>query len=180
MEPQSDTCDMEAAYAAARQIFGVGCRGPGRPLRQDRGGHCGLPRPIWRMPLPAPRSFKVESKRADKAFPMNSIQISARRWAASWPELFPNVAVDVHHPDLTVYVEIRETAAYVTPLRPRRRRTARGHGRQAVSLLSGGIDSPVSSWMMARRGVELEMVHFVPRPTPPSRPRTRCWSWPGC
>ena len=62
--------------------------------------------------LTAARSFKVESKRADKTFPMNSIQLS-QAVGGDLAELFPNVAVDVHSPDLTVFVEIREKYAYV-------------------------------------------------------------------
>ena len=80
-------------------------------------------------------------------------------------EAFPAVTVDVHHPDLTVYVEIREKFAYVhAPAVPGAGGLPVGMGGHAVSLLSGGLDSPVSSWMMARRGVELEMVHFVSPP----------------
>ena len=68
-------------------------------------------------------------------------------------------------PDLTVFVEIREKYAYVhAPSVPGAGGLPIGMGGRAVSLLSGGIDSPVSSWMMARRGVELEMVHFVSPP----------------
>ena len=80
-------------------------------------------------------------------------------------EAFPAVAVDVHNPDLTVYVEIREKYAYVhAPSVPGAGGLPVGMGGTAVSLLSGGLDSPVSSWMMARRGVQLEMVHFVSPP----------------
>ncbi len=112
----------------------------------------------------AARSFKVESKRADKNFPMNSIQIS-QAVGGDLAEAFPSVAVDVHNPDLTVFVEIREKYAYVhAPAIPGAGGLPVGMGGHAVSLLSGGLDSPVSSWMMARRGVELEMVHFVSPP----------------
>ena len=80
-------------------------------------------------------------------------------------EAFPSVPVDVHHPDLTVFVEIREKHAYVHgPAVPGAGGLPVGMGGHAVSLLSGGLDSPVSSWMMARRGVELEMIHFVSPP----------------
>ena len=109
-------------------------------------------------------SFKVESKRADKNYPMNSIQVS-QAVGGDLAELFPGVAVDVHSPELTVYVEIREKYAYVhAPAVPGSGGLPVGMGGHAVSLLSGGLDSPVSSWMMARRGVELEMVHFVSPP----------------
>ena len=80
-------------------------------------------------------------------------------------EAFPDVAVDVHDPDLTVHVEVREFAAYVhaNPT-PGAGGLPVGMGGKAVSLLSGGIDSPVASWMMAKRGVALEMVHFFSYP----------------
>ena len=110
------------------------------------------------------KSFKVESKRADKMFPMNSIQLS-QAVGGDLAELFPHVAVDVHTPDLTVFVEIREKYAYVhTPSVPGAGGLPIGMGGVAVSLLSGGIDSPVSSYMIAKRGVKLEMVHFFSPP----------------
>ena len=110
------------------------------------------------------QTFKVESKRADKHFYLNSIQIS-QAVGGELAEAFPNVSVDVHKPDLTVYVEIREKFAYVhAPSVPGAGGLPIGTGGHAVSLLSGGLDSPVSSWMIARRGVELEMVHFVSPP----------------
>ena len=105
----------------------------------------------------------MESKRADKMFPMNSIQLS-QAVGGDLAELFPHVAVDVHTPDLTVFVEIREKYAYVhTPSVPGAG-AAIGMGGRAVSLLSGGIDSPVASWMIAKRGVALDMVHFFSYP----------------
>ena len=98
-------------------------------------------------------SFKVESKRADKSFPMSSIQLS--QWVGGeLHEAYPHLKVDVHHPELTVYVEVREDAAYVhAPAEPAAGGLPIGMGGRAVSLLSGGIDSPVASYMMAKRGV---------------------------
>jgi thiamine biosynthesis protein ThiI len=112
----------------------------------------------------AARTFKVESKRADKRFPMTSIQLS-QAVGGDLADAFPAVGVDVHAPDLTIHVEIRERAAYVHgPAAEGAGGLPVGMGGKAVSLLSGGIDSPVSSWMMARRGVWLEMVHFESPP----------------
>jgi thiamine biosynthesis protein ThiI len=80
-------------------------------------------------------------------------------------EAFPHVAVDVHKPDLTVYVEIREKHAYVhAPSVPGAGGLPIGMGGKAVSLLSGGIDSPVSSYLIAKRGVRLVPVHFFSFP----------------
>ncbi len=106
----------------------------------------------------------METKRADKSFPMGSIQVS--QWVGGeLDDAFPHLRVDVHHPELTVYVEIREDAAYVhAPAESGAGGLPLGMGGQAVSLLSGGIDSPVSCWMIAKRGVQLEMVHFASPP----------------
>ena len=164
VEPQSDDCDMEAAWTACRQVFGIAavaravpCEKTVPAIVETAGAYLG-------GAFAAAKSFKVESKRADKTFPMNSIQLS-QAVGGDLAELFPNVAVDVHSPDLTVFVEIREKYAYVhAPSVPGAGGLPIGMGGRAVSLLSGGIDSPVSSWMMARRGVELEMVHFVSPP----------------
>ena len=93
-----------------------------------------------------------------------SIQLS--QWVGGeLHEAYPHLKVDVHHPELTVYVEVREDAAYVhAPAEPAAGGLPIGMGGRAVSLLSGGIDSPVASYMMAKRGVQLEMIHFASPP----------------
>ena len=164
VEPTTDNCDMEAAHAAARQVFGVVSVARAVPCEKTVEAIVATARTYLADAFAAARTFKVESKRADKQYPMNSIQIS-QAVGGDLAELFPAVAVDVHNPDLTVYVEIREKHAYVhAPSVPGAGGLPVGMGGHAVSLLSGGLDSPVSSWMMARRGVELEMVHFVSPP----------------
>jgi thiamine biosynthesis protein ThiI len=164
VEPQSENCDMEAAYAAARQVFGVVSVARAVPCEKTVEAIVKTAQTYLAEEFAKAKTFKVESKRADKQFRLNSIQIS-QEVGGDLAELFPNVAVDVHHPDLTVYVEIREKYAYVhAPAVPGAGGLPVGMGGHAVSLLSGGLDSPVSSWMMARRGVELEMVHFVSPP----------------
>jgi thiamine biosynthesis protein ThiI len=164
VEPQNDACDMEAAYAAAQQVFGVVSVARAVPCDKTVEAIVDTAKTYLAEEFAKAQTFKVESKRADKQFRLNSIQIS-QEVGGDLAELFPNVAVDVHHPDLTVYVEIREKYAYVhAPAVPGAGGLPVGMGGHAVSLLSGGLDSPVSSWMMARRGVELEMVHFVSPP----------------
>lgn len=164
VEPTTENCDMEAAYAAARQVFGIVSIARAVPCEKTVEAIVETASAYLAPAFATAKSFKVESKRADKNFPMNSIQIS-QAVGGDLAELFPGVAVDVHHPDLTVYVEIREKYAYVhAPSLPGAGGLPVGMGGHAVSLLSGGLDSPVSSWMMARRGVELEMVHFVSPP----------------
>ena len=164
VEPTTDSCDMEAAFAACRQVFGVVAVARAVPCEKTVEAIVDTAAAYLADAFAAARSFKVESKRADKTFPLNSIQLS-QEVGGELAEAFPGVAVNVHNPDLTVFVEIREKYAYVhTPAVPGAGGLPIGMGGRAVSLLSGGLDSPVSSWMMARRGVELEMVHFVSPP----------------
>ena len=163
VEPQGE-CDMEAAWEACRQVFGVVSIARAVPCEKTVEAITDTAEKYLASEFAKAKSFKVESKRADKSYYLNSIQIS-QEVGGELAERFPSVAVDVHNPDLTVYVEIREKAAYVhAPAVPGAGGLPVGMGGRAVSLLSGGIDSPVSSWMMARRGVELEMVHFVSPP----------------
>lgn len=164
IEPMDEGCDMEAAYTAAKQVFGLNVVSRAMPCEKSKEAILETAAGYLRDSLAAAKSFKVESKRADKNFPMTSIELS--QWVGGeLNDRFPELKVDVHHPDLTVHVEVRETKAYV-------HRSAEsgagglpiGMGGTAVSLLSGGIDSPVSSWMIAKRGVTLEMVHFFSPP----------------
>ena len=164
VEPKDENCDMEAAYAACQQIFGVVAVARAVPCEKSVEAIVSTAKTYLAGEFAQAQTFKVESKRADKHFYLNSIQIS-QAVGGELAEAFPNVSVDVHKPDLTVYVEIREKFAYVhAPSVPGAGGLPIGTGGHAVSLLSGGLDSPVSSWMIARRGVELEMVHFVSPP----------------
>ena len=164
VEPQGDTCDLEGAWGACKQVFGIAAVARAVPCEKTVEAIVETAKTYLRDAFASARSFKVESRRADKTFRLNSIQIS-QAVGGDLAEAFPNVAVDVHNPDLTVFVEIREKAAYVHGAsEPGAGGLPVGMGGHAVSLLSGGIDSPVSSWMMARRGVQLEMVHFVSPP----------------
>ena len=164
VEPQGDACDLEGAWGACKQVFGIAAVARAVPCEKTVEDIVETAKTYLRDAFASARSFKVESRRADKTFRLNSIQIS-QAVGGDLAEAFPNVAVDVHNPDLTVFVEIREKAAYVHGAsEPGAGGLPVGMGGHAVSLLSGGIDSPVSSWMMARRGVQLEMVHFVSPP----------------
>ena len=164
VEPQGEDCNVSAAYDACRQIFGIIAIARAVPCEKDKAAIFKTAKTYLGDALRSAKSFKVESKRADKSFPMSSIQVS--QWVGgALHDAFPHLTVDVHHPDLTVYVEIREDAAYVhAPSQSAAGGLPIGMGGTAVSLLSGGIDSPVSSWMMAKRGVQLEMIHFASPP----------------
>ena len=164
VEPANPNCDMDEAAVACGQIFGVAAVARALPCEKSVVAIVETAKKYLADEFAAARTFKVESKRADKRFHLNSIQLS-QQVGGMLAEAFPHVKVDVHKPDLTVFVEIREKAAYVHgPAMEGAGGLPVGTGGKAVSLLSGGIDSPVSSWMMARRGVWLEMVHFESPP----------------
>ena len=164
VEPKDDSCDMEGAYAAVKQVFGVVGVSLARACEKDADAMLETARTYLADRLLAARTFKVESKRADKSFPMTSIQLS-QYVGGELHEAFPHLKVDVHHPEVTIHLEVRDFAAYVhADPEPGAGGLPVGINGRAVSLLSGGIDSPVASWMIAKRGVALEMVHFFSYP----------------
>ena len=164
VEPVGDDCELDAAFNACRQVFGVIAVSRALPCAKDVQAIIDTAKAYLRDELSTARSFKVESKRADKTFPLTSIQLS-QQVGGALHQAFPNLEVNVHDPELTVFLEIRDDAAFVHgPAVPGAGGLPLGMGGTAVTLLSGGIDSPVSSWMMAKRGVTLEPVHFFSPP----------------
>ncbi|MBQ9648584.1 MAG: tRNA 4-thiouridine(8) synthase ThiI [Oscillospiraceae bacterium] len=164
VEPAGDDCDLNAAFDACRQVFGVVSVSRALPCGKDVRAIIETAKTYLSGELSTAKSFKVESKRADKTFPLTSIQLS-QQVGGALHQAFPNLAVDVHEPELTVFLEIRDDAAFVHgPAFAGAGGLPLGMGGSAVTLLSGGIDSPVSSWMMAKRGVALEAVHFFSPP----------------
>ena len=164
VEPMEDSCDMDGAWEAMKKVFGVVGLSRARACEKDKDAILQACREYLDERLKSARTFKVETKRADKTFPMTSIQLS-QYVGGELDELYPNLQVDVHHPELTVYVEIRDYAAFVhANPDPGAGGLPVGINGRAVALLSGGIDSPVASWMIAKRGVALEMVHFFSYP----------------
>ena len=164
VEPQEDSCNLDGAYEAMKRLFGVVGLSRARACAKDKDAMLKTAQEYLGDRLSAARTFKVESKRADKTFPMTSIQLS-QYVGGELDELYPNLKVDVHHPELTVYLEVRDYAAYVhADPEPGAGGLPVGINGRAVSLLSGGIDSPVASYMIAKRGVSLDMVHFFSYP----------------
>ncbi len=109
-------------------------------------------------------TFKVDAKRADKKFALTSPEICMEA-GGRLLSAFPNLKVDLHHPEVTVHVDVRQDSAYVYS------KEYKGSGGiptgtsgKGMLLLSGGIDSPVAGWMMAKRGMELEAIHFFSYP----------------
>jgi thiamine biosynthesis protein ThiI len=164
VEPKGEGCDMEGAWQAMTRLFGVVGLSRARACAKDKDALLETAKTYLNDKLRAAKTFKVESKRADKSFPMTSIQLS-QYVGGELHEAYPHLQVDVHHPELTVYLEVRDYAAYVhADPEPGAGGLPVGIGGRAVSLLSGGIDSPVASWMIAKRGIALEMVHFFSYP----------------
>ena len=164
VEPMDDDADVEGAWECCRTIFGVVSICRCRPCEKNLDAIYETVENYLGDDLDCAKSFKVESKRSDKAFPMTSIQIS-QEIGGRLAEAHPGVCVDVHHPEYTVYVEVRDLAAYVHgPAEPGAGGLPTGVGGRAMVLLSGGIDSPVAAHMMAKRGLEIEAVHFFSYP----------------
>ena len=164
VQPMDEEADVEGAWEACQSIFGVVSLCRCRPCEKNLDAIYNAIEEYLGDDLDCAKSFKVESKRSDKAFPMTSIAIS-QEIGGRLAEAHPHVEVDVHHPDYTVYVEVRDLAAYVHgPAQPGAGGLPTGVGGRAMCLLSGGIDSPVAAYMMAKRGVEIECVHFFSYP----------------
>ena len=164
IEPQDDFADLDGMFEAACRLFGI--VGVSRAAVAEKTMEDILATAKAYIPqfLEGKRTFKVEAKRSDKPFPLSSPEIS-REVGAAILSACPRMRVNVHEPDVTVRVEVRERAAYLhagqfkgaggLPV---------GTNGKALLLLSGGIDSPVAGWMMAKRGVRLEAVYFESMP----------------
>lgn len=163
--PQDDFIDLDEVCEQVRKIFGI--------VTYSRAAVCPektLESILKTAPeyleeqLREAKTFKVEAKRSDKKFPFKSPEI-ARETGAAILRAFPNLKVDVHNPELTVTVEVRDYNAYI---RGKALKGAGGipvgTGGNAVILISGGLDSPVAAYMMAKRGVRLTAVHFASPP----------------
>ncbi|MCR5042193.1 MAG: tRNA 4-thiouridine(8) synthase ThiI [Clostridia bacterium] len=162
--PQSDDIDLDRAVEEVKKVFGVARFSRAAQAPKDIGAILDIAPVYLEKTLGSCATFKVESKRSDKSFPMTSPEISAAvggRLLAS----FRNLKVNVRNPDVVVYVEIRDDYAYIhagsvagaggLPV---------GTSGRACLLLSGGIDSPVAGYMTAKRGVSLCAVHFMSPP----------------
>ena len=164
VEPKSLDCDLEGAWEACHFIFGVVSLCRCRPCEKNLDRIFEAVEAYLGEDLECAQSFKVESKRSDKAFPLTSIGIS-QEIGGRLAEAHPHLQVDVHRPQYTVYVEVRDLAAYVHgPAEPGAGGLPTGVGGRAAVLLSGGIDSPVAAYMIAKRGVEIECIHFFSYP----------------
>ncbi len=164
IEPLDDFADLDGAFEAACRVFGIA--GVVRAAVAEKNMDSILETVKTYIPqfLVGKKTFKVEAKRSDKLFPLSSPEISAQAGAAVLSAC-PRMRVNVREPEITVRVEVRDRAAYVhagqfkgaggLPV---------GTNGKGLLLLSGGIDSPVAGWMMAKRGVRLEALYFESMP----------------
>ena len=164
VEPKDEFFDMDGAIKAAQTVFGIASISRAAACDKDKEAIFATAKEYLRETLENAKSFKVESKRSDKRFPMTSIELS-QYVGGLLSEEFPNTEVDVHNPEVVVHIEIRDLAAYVHgPAIPGAGGMPVGSNGRAVSLLSGGIDSPVSTYMIAKRGISIIPVHFFSFP----------------
>lgn len=164
VEPQEETCDMDAAFSAAQKVFGVVNVSRAAECEKDMETIISVAKEYLHDELSFARTFKVEAKRSDKSFPKKSPEIAIEVGSALH-DAFENLEVDVKKPEVCVRVEIRDRAAFVhaNPAPGAGGLPVGINGRAAI-LLSGGIDSPVAAYMMAKRGVELFGIHFFSYP----------------
>ncbi len=164
IEPKSEDIDWETACERVSKVFGLAAFARARLCEKDMDVIMQNAADYLTDALEAASTFKVEAKRADKNFPLTSPQICAKT-GEYLLEKFPHLSVDVHDPDFTVMIEIRDFGAYIhAPQTPGAGGMPVGTGGKAAILISGGIDSPVAAWMMAKRGIELTGIHFASPP----------------
>ncbi|MBC8570558.1 tRNA uracil 4-sulfurtransferase ThiI [Zongyangia hominis] len=163
-EPVSPDADLDGAFDRLCKVFGFAGLARAVVVEKDFDDIKEKAAVYLADELEDARTFKVEAKRSDKSFPMKSPEISAEL-GGYLLERFPHLKVDVHHPDLVVTVEVRDFAAYVRGAQiPGAGGMPTGSAGRGMLLISGGIDSPVAGYMMARRGMGLSAIHFVSPP----------------
>lgn len=173
IEPQDEAADLDGMFDSARKVFGIVGVSRCAVCEKNMDSIRAVVREYVPQFLEGKATFKVEAKRSDKRFPLDSMQICAEIGGEILSAM-PRLRVNVRDPEVVVRVEIREFAAYVhagqfsaaggLPV---------GTNGRAMLLLSGGIDSPVAGYMIAKRGVEIEAVHFESFPYTSERAREK-------
>lgn len=163
VEPLEETIDMELAIEQMQKVFGIVNICPAVSCEKDMDSIAKTTIACLQEMDTEGKTFKVEAKREDKQFPLNSPQICQQMGGC----ILKNVSglkVDVHNPDILVQIEIRKKAYIFTEKVAGAGGMPVGTNGKAALLLSGGIDSPVAGWMIAKRGVALDAVHFHSHP----------------
>ena len=173
VEPQGENDDLEGLFETLLCVFGIVGVSRCAVCEKNMESIERTAREYLPQFLAGKKTFKVEAKRSDKRFPLNSMEI-AREVGGYLLSENPKLRVDVHNPEVIAHVEIREFGAYLhagqfkgaggMPV---------GTNGKALLLLSGGIDSPVAGYMIAKRGVQIEAVHFESFPYTSERAREK-------
>lgn len=162
--PQNENTDLDEACNCVSKVFGLAAFARALMVEKDMTAIKEAAVEYFKEPLEDAKTFKVETKRADKTFEIKSPEISAEV-GEHLLNTFPHLTVDVHNPDVTVVVEIRDFGAYIHALQiPGAGGMPVGTGGKCAILISGGIDSPVAAYMMAKRGIKLTAIHFASPP----------------
>lgn len=161
--PLNEQADIDSAVDEISRVFGIAGYSRAAVAEKDMDKIMELAPIYLKDQLLEAKTFKVEAKRSDKKFPLKSPEISATL-GGKLLESFPHLKVDVKNPDIVVTVEIRDEAY----IRGNQLKGAGGmpcgSSGRALLLISGGIDSPVAAYMMAKRGIELVGIHFASPP----------------
>ena len=171
IEAEDEYSDIDAAFEKVKKVFGIAAVSKAVVTEKNFDKIAEMAPIYLEDALKNARTFKVTAKRSDKSFPMGSLEIS-REVGAAILRKFHHLKVDVHNPQVTVMVEIRDFGAYIHEAKQP------GAGGMPVStsgkgalMLSGGIDSPVAAYMMAKRGMSIMSVHFASPPYTSDRAR---------
>ena len=162
--PMDEYIDMDEVSDRISRVFGIAAYSRALQVEKDMSVILENAPEYLAEQLKEAKTFKVEGKRSDKKFPLKSPEISAEVGGAIL-SIFPHLKVDVKNPDILVTIEIREKFAFI------RGNQTKGAGGmptgtagKASILISGGIDSPVAAYMMAKRGLVLNAIHFASPP----------------
>lgn len=164
IEPQSDTEDVAEMYRQVKKVFGFASVTKAVACEKNMEAVFAAARAYLPEKLRGYKTFRCEAKRSDKMFPLKSPAIAAEVGGVIL-EAVPDLSVDLTHPDITVRVEIRDRMAYIHAGQERGAGgIPLGSGGKGLLLLSGGIDSPVAGYMMAKRGLYIDALHFESYP----------------
>lgn len=164
IEPMEENYDYEEAFKRIKKVFGLAAFSRAAVATKDIDDIISVAVEYLKPKMQSVKTFKVEAKRSDKRFPLTSPEI-CRAVGGALLKNNPHLKVDVHNPEALVVVEVRDYNAYI------RCGQEKGAGGMPVGtsgkaeiLISGGIDSPVAAWTMAKRGLKLFAVHFASPP----------------
>ncbi len=173
IEPEEEGADVGLAFERVSKVFGLAAVSRSACCEKDFDVICRTAEGYLGAALEQAATFKVEARRADKSFPLDSPALM-RELGAYLLQRHKKLRVDVNKPEFKVIVEIRDKGAYIHgPKTPGEGGLPVGTSGRALNMLSGGIDSPVAAYRMARRGLALDHIHFASPPYTSERARMK-------